>query len=410
MTSSPQTSPTRTVVTLAALSAIAAFSIDTYIPAIPTMSVALSAPIHKVELSISTFFIGYALGQLFGGPLSDRLGRRRVALMGLSLFLVASFLLIFSQAIWQLLALRTVQAVGGGFATVVAGATVRDLYEGREGARMMSLVQSVTMAAPLVAPAVGTVLLAAFSWHAIFLFLCLYALLLMGILTRHYPVSGQPPQVGDSMTFTHVVRQYASVLMHPVSPLFMMVHTFACGGLYAFLTESAFMYMGFFGVSESLFPVIFSSGVVVIILFSRLNAQLVRRVNPMGLLTCGILLQAVCGVALAVQATLFTPLLSVTVFLNVLFIGSLGLIMGNTVSGNLQNFPEKSGTAHALMGVINCLGGAVAGITVSFFHDGSLRPLAWVMCLSAFAALGFLVLLRRRMQAMESKRQVFGSK
>jgi len=392
-------SPTRTVVTLAALSAIAAFSIDTYIPAIPTMAKALSAPIHKVELSISTFFIGYALGQLFGGPLSDRLGRKRVALMGLCLFLVSSFLLIFSQAVWQLLALRTVQAVGGGFATVVAGATVRDLYEGREGARMMSLVQSVTMGAPLVAPAVGTILLAGFSWHAIFLFLCAYALFLMGILTRHYPVSGRPAQAGNAMTLGHVSREYASVLLHPVSPWFMLVHTFACGGLYAFLTESAFMYMGYFGVSEALFPVLFSSGVVVVIILSRLNARLVRRVNPMGLLTCGILIQVVCGIALAVQASFLTPTLPVTVALNLLYIGSLGLIMGNTVSGNLQNFPEKSGTAHALMGVINCLGGAVAGITASHFHDGSLKPLAWVMCLSALFAFGFLMILRRRMHA-----------
>lgn len=392
-----ETSPTRTVVTLAALSAIAAFSIDTYIPAIPTMAKALSAPIHKVELSISTFFIGYALGQLFGGPLSDRLGRRRVALFGLALFFTATFLLVFSQTVWQLLALRAAQAVGGGFATVVAGATVRDLYEGREGARMMSMVQSVTMCAPLVAPAVGTLLLSRFSWHAIFLFLCAYALFLMAVLLRHYPVTGRPAHSGDAMTLRHVARQYASVLVHPVSPLFMLVHTFGCGGLYAFLTESAFMYMGYFGVSATLFPVLFSSGVAVVVVLSRLNARLVRRVHPLNLLTCGILLQVACGVALAVQATWLTPTLPVTVALNVLFIGSLGLIMGNTVSGNLQNFPEKSGTAHALMGVINCFGGAVAGIVASHFHDGSLRPLAWVMCGSALSALAFLLLLRRRM-------------
>ncbi|SCY63878.1 multidrug effflux MFS transporter [Desulfoluna spongiiphila] len=391
-------SPTRTVVILASLSAIAAFSIDTYIPAIPTMARALSAPIHKVELSISTFFIGYALGQLFGGPLSDRLGRRRVALMGLSLFLVASFLLIFSRTVWELLSLRTVQAVGGGFATVVAGATVRDLYEGREGARMMSLVQSVTMGAPLVAPAVGTVLLAGFSWHAIFLFLCVYALFLMAVLTRHYPGEERPVQAGAPMTPTGVARQYASVLLHPVSPLFMLVHTFGCGGLYAFLTESAFMYMGYFHVSKALFPVLFSSGVGVVILLARLNARLVRHVRPMTLLTWGILIQVICGMALAVQATWFVPVLWVTVALNLLFIGSLGLVMGNTVSGNLQYFPEKSGTAHALMGVINCFGGAVAGITVSHFHDGSLRPLAWVMCVSALCAFGFLGILRRRVR------------
>lgn len=395
MSSKTISSPTRTVVTLASLSALAAFAIDTYIPAIPVMAETLSAPIHKVELSISTFFVGYGLGQLFGGPLSDRLGRRKVAICGLLFFFVASFLLTFIASVWQLLALRTLQAFGGGFATVVGGATVRDLYEGRESARMMSLVQSVTMGAPLVAPAVGTLLLSRFTWHSIFLFLSGYSFFLLWVVARKFPVPNRAVATAAKGTAA-VVRQYLSVLKHPISPFFMLVHTFACGGLYAFLTESAFMYMGYFDVSSNLFPLFFSGGVVVVIFLSRLNARLVRQVGPMPLLTCGILLQALCGIALAVQAFFLTPTLAPTVILNLLYIGSLGLIMGNTVSGNLQHFPENSGTAHALMGVINCLGGAVAGSVVSAFHNGTLQPLAGVMCGSAVLALLFLAVLRMR--------------
>ncbi|MCG8471467.1 MAG: multidrug effflux MFS transporter [Desulfobacterales bacterium] len=394
MRQSSPPSATHTVVTLAALSALAAFSIDTYIPAIPTMAHTLSAPIHKVELSISTFFVGYAMGQLFGGPLSDRLGRQKVALYGLALFLVASLLLITISNVWQLLALRMLQAIGGGFATVVAGATVRDLYEGRESARMMSLVQSVTMGAPLVAPAVGTLLLSQFAWESIFLFLTGYALFLVVVVTRRYPSVKRPGLAGEKASFKAVALQYLAVLKHPVSPLFMMVHTFACGGLYAFLTESAFMYMSYFKVSARVFPLLFSSGVAAVIVLSRLNARLVRRVGPMPLLSCGILLQVVCGLGLAIQAIWLEPTLVATVILNLFYIGSLGLIMGNTVSGNLQHFPESSGTAHALMGVVNCLGGAIAGVVASSFHNGTLQPLAGVMCGSALISLFFLVLLR----------------
>ena len=142
---------------MAMLIAIMPLSIDAYLPSLPQIAVALQADIHQIEKSLSTFMFGVAAGQLLGGSLSDIKGRRNIALFGLTIFLIGCAGLIFVQNAEQLMALRMVQALGGGMSAVVVGALVRDNYHGKEAAQMFTLIGIILMMAPLVAPMLGSV-------------------------------------------------------------------------------------------------------------------------------------------------------------------------------------------------------------------------------------------------------------
>lgn len=134
-------------------------SIDTYIPSIPNMAKDFGVGIEKVELTLSIFLIGFALGQIFGGVFSDRVGRRKSSIVGLLGFAFFSFIIIFSNTIYELWIYRFIEAFFGGLIVVNANAVVRDIFHGQEAAKIFSLIGSIRSIAPLVAPAIGAVII-----------------------------------------------------------------------------------------------------------------------------------------------------------------------------------------------------------------------------------------------------------
>ena len=166
---------------LAMLTAIGPLSIDMYLPAMAAMAGSLSSDIHHVELSVSTFLLGFALGQITGGPLSDRVGRRPVIFLGLILFGIASIALTYVSSLDGLLLLRGLQAIGGGLAVVNSTAIVRDNFDGTDIAKVLSMVAMIMMAAPLAAPLLGSLVLSFSGWRSIFGILSAYALSLIHI-------------------------------------------------------------------------------------------------------------------------------------------------------------------------------------------------------------------------------------
>lgn len=193
--------PRRVALLVAANTALAPFAIDAYLPAMAALSDTIGASIHRTELSISIFLFGFALGQLFFGPLSDRLGRKPVLTGGLTVFAVASLALTQVESLDTLLLLRFIQALGGGACVVNSAAIVRDCFHGREAAKVMSTMAMIMMLAPLVAPSVGSALLHAVDWWLIFVFsrLCAVFTLAFGhqtarntgyVAARGVPASG----------------------------------------------------------------------------------------------------------------------------------------------------------------------------------------------------------------------------
>ena len=156
------------------LTGVNPLAVDCYLAAMPAIAEFFGTNLQRVAMSLSTYLVGFALGQLLAAPISDRWGRRPTVLTGLLLYVSAGLLISTCRNVDQFLALRAVQALGAGAAVVNVGASIRDLYDERNSARMFSMVMMVVLGLPLIAPAIGVVLMTAFNWQAVFVFLAAY--------------------------------------------------------------------------------------------------------------------------------------------------------------------------------------------------------------------------------------------
>ena len=163
---------------LSLLTALGPLSMDMYLPSLPDIGRTLNAPTLQVQLTISSYLFGFAVGQIFYGPVSDRFGRRPILLAALVLYALATIGCALAQSIGGLIGLCFLQAVGGAGAIVLARAVVRDIYSGTRAGRELSLMGAITGVAPIIAPVIGGVLQIWFGWRATFVLLVAFAVML----------------------------------------------------------------------------------------------------------------------------------------------------------------------------------------------------------------------------------------
>ncbi|MGC1348839.1 MAG: Bcr/CflA family efflux MFS transporter [Xanthobacteraceae bacterium] len=215
------------ILILGALSTLSPFSIDMYLPAFPQIARDLGTTPAQISFSVSGYFIGLALGQLFYGPLLDRFGRKRPLYAGLSLFVVASLGCIAVRSPGMFIAFRLLQALGGCVAQVGAVAMVRDFFPVRESAKILSLLMLVLSVSPLFAPSIGGLVATTIGWPWIFVILAAFALLLMLVIGFLLPEGHQPdPEI--SLQPRAIFKGFAAIIRHP------QFHTYAIGGAFAF--------------------------------------------------------------------------------------------------------------------------------------------------------------------------------
>ena len=358
------------VLTLASLSAITPLAIDMYLPAFPLIAASLHTSIPNVEFSLSLYFFGMAMGQLFGGPISDAYGRRPMITIGLIVFALSSLALVFTHDIELFLLFRALQSFGGGIATVNVSAIVRDMFEGKEVARIFSLIASIMLIAPLIAPTLGSTVLRFFEWEMIFVLLFLYIVFALSFYLIRFPSAQQ------KRTKITPIQNYKAVLGHKTAMIFIVAQILCTSGMYTFITSSSFIYMEHFHVSPSTFALFFAINVAMMMILGRLNAQLVKTYHPFTLLKFGMGIQALLGVILfsAQNQTIYIlfPIIG-------LYVGSLGFIFSNSVSLVLEFFPTISASANAIIGVLQYSVGALMGFVASSLHDDTLFPITGVM-------------------------------
>lgn len=369
---------------LGALVAIGPFAIDTYLPALPSMASDFGVKISAIERSVSLYLIGAAIGQLFSGPLSDRIGRKPVAVVGLLLFCATSLAIAAVRDVIWLDVLRVIQAIGGGVTVITSGATVRDHFQGREAAKMMTAIGLVMLIAPLIAPAVGTALMHAGGWQTIFHALALYSLFLLGVVLFALP----PEKRRTAPEHASLVTRWWRVLRHAPGPLLILCNGFSFSVMFAFITDSAFLYLEFYDVGEHLFPLLFGANVVAMLVMNRVNMLLLRRVEPHQIMWGGL-----CALVVTVLATglLFhfasQPPLWLVVPALMAIGGMVALIMPNGIATLLHQFPRDSGSATGLNGSGQFLLAGGMGTLLSLLHDGTPMPMVAMMLVCAVAAL-----------------------
>lgn len=377
---------------LAALVALTPFAIDTYLPAIPTLANELGASIPAVNMGISVFLLGFALGQLAGGPLSDRMGRRPIALTGLAVFILSSFAISLSSSIDSFLSWRFVQALGGGAASVVAGAIVRDRYKGQESAQIFATIGMIMMIAPLVAPAVGSVVLALSEWHFIFLFLAAYASMLVWMVLVNIPAIPPRDTKPERSLFKHYAHSYTQVFQQTQSLPFLISQAFISGILLTFVTSASFIFLTYFEVGQAKFPFFFAAIPLASAAAGRINISLLKSIDRRVVLRWAAIAQVIITVLLCLYSATATPTVWPTLFLICATIATIGFAYANNLSLYLDHHGSTGGSANAIFGCATFAAGAVLGGISNFFFDGTLLPIA--ITVAASSIISFLVLYR----------------
>jgi DHA1 family bicyclomycin/chloramphenicol resistance-like MFS transporter len=381
------------ILMLAGLTALGPLSTDAYLPAIPAIAQDLGVSIHDVELSVSLFLAGFSLGQLTGGPFSDRYGRRPAIFLGLSLFFVGSMAATLAQSIETLWIARMLQGFGGGMSVVNSAAVIRDRYAGRESAQAMSRMASILMAAPLLAPVLGTLLLEVADWRSIFIFLAAYALLILLVLALCLPET-HDPRPGPR---PNPLRSYLDVLTHRSALGYLISIALSYAGMFAFITGSAGSYIHYYGASPALYTGLFALNIVTLLACNQINIRLLHRYSSRQLLQFGQRIQLLCGTLMLAAFLLFEAPLWLIVGLIMLYIGVQGFVIANGMAGTCEFFPHTAATATALLGACGFASGALAGALVGLLGDGTPLPMMLIMFTASLAGnlIGLWLLPRR---------------
>lgn len=366
------------ILLLAVLSSVTPLAVDAYLPSMPDIAQDLGVKINKIELTVSIFLIFFALGQLTGGILSDRLGRKKTALLGLLGFCISSFALFFSNSLDSLYFFRATQAFFGAMATVNSAAIVRDLFHGKEAAKIFSAIASIMMIAPMIAPALGSLVITFFTWNYIFLFLGIYSFIVMIVIYFKLPLTGIKSK-------TKIKEAYKKVLTHKQAMGYILAVSFGFSGMFIFIEKSSFIYMEYFLISKEYFPLFFGANVLMMIILTKVSMKLIQTIDTRKVLKSGIILQLIAGLALvgfSFEASIYTIFPAM-----VLYVGSLGFIFGNAMALALDYFKEDSGVANSVIGVSEFTIAGVIGFLASLVHSETLTPVFLMMVATSFFAL-----------------------
>jgi DHA1 family bicyclomycin/chloramphenicol resistance-like MFS transporter len=377
------------------LTAMAPLSVDIYLPALPMLQRTFGADEGRTLLTLSAFLIGFGVGQLFIGPLSDRIGRKRPLIAGLLLYLAASVGCALASSITAVIVWRFVQALGGCAVPVLVQAMVRDLFDREQGARVFSLNMLVMGAAPIAAPLIGGQIVVLLDWRAIFWVLALFgvlALICAAVLPETLSVERR-----DRAHPIAMILGYAELFASRRYVGYLACTTFYYVSLFGFIAGSPFAYIEHFGVPAQYYGFLFGVNIIGMMAGSFLNAQLVLRRGSDRLLRLGCIVGAIGAVLLVAFGARGVGGIAGIAVPSFVLLSMLSMVSANALSGALAEFPHRAGSAAALAGALQFGMGALAGALVGWLANGTPAPMCLVMAGGvALALIANLALVRSR--------------
>ncbi|MGB9043166.1 MAG: multidrug effflux MFS transporter [Pseudolabrys sp.] len=378
---------------LAALSAIGPLTTDMYLPSLPDIARQLDASTPQVQFTISAYLIGFAIGQIFYGPVSDRHGRKPALLAAIALYCVASLACALSTSIEMLIVARGVQALGGSGGIVLTRAIVRDIYSGARAGRELSLIASVMALAPVLAPIVGGVLQTGFGWRAVFLTLVAAGLVGVTVVWMLLPETLNT-RAAEPVSMASMFRSYRVVARNPSYLAYLSLTSASYAGLFAWISGAAFVLQGLYGLTPFDFGVAFALGSLGYMTGSALAARIVVRFGLDGVLGIGGCACAAGGLGM-VTATALGLTSSLSLVLPVaVYLAGLGMVLPQGIAGAMTPFPERAGAASSLFGFVQQSVAALCGAAVGWFLGQSAWPLTIGVAAMGCATLGFWLATR----------------
>ncbi|MCF3964015.1 multidrug effflux MFS transporter [Streptomyces fuscigenes] len=365
---------------LGGLTALPPLSTDMYLPALPAVTRALGAPAATVQITLTACLIGMALGQIVIGPMSDKWGRRRPLLVGMSVYVVASIVCAFAPNAEVLIAVRLVQGLAGAAGIVISRAVVRDLFDGIAMARFFSSLMLVSGVAPIVAPVFGGQMLRVTDWRGIFVVITVVGALLTLVAARWLHET-LPPEKRHGGGVGTALRTMRGLLGDRAFSGYLLTGTLAFTALFAYVSASPFVMQVIYGASPQTYSVLFGINAVGSVGIGQLNGRvLVGRFSMHRILGCGLVLITGAAAALLLMTTGalgHVGMYAVATGLFALMMG-MGLVNANANTLGLMRAGHAAGSASALLGTSSFLVGSLASPLVGVAGEHTAVPMALV--------------------------------
>lgn len=372
----------RWLILMGLLTALGPLAIDMYLPAFPAIVSGLDTTQGRVERTLASYLLGLAAGQIFYGPLADRYGRKKPLVLGLLVFVLASVGCAFAETIEHLSFWRIAQAFGGAAGMVIPRAVIRDNFDTRDAAKALSLLMLVMGVTPILAPILGAQVLAIASWRGIFAIMAMAGLALLVAVIRGMRETLQPHQaipLGPKI----IAKNYLGLLAHRRFMYFSLAGGFGSAGMFAYIAGSPRVFIDIYQIEPTYFGLLFGLNAAALIVSSQISARLLSRHRPQLLLKNAqksLVAVSLAGLFLTLNGWLPLPALMLCLMS---FMASQGFVSPNAAALALSEQGKRLGVASALMGTLQMLCGAVAGVSVSAWQSSTALPLIGILAVCA---------------------------
>lgn len=362
------------LVILGALMAFTSLSTDIYLPAMPQMAAELQG---NVELTVTSFLVGFAIAQLIWGAVSDRIGRKIPLYIGMVLFVIGSIGCAFSHSINEIVFWRVFQAFGACTAPLLARAIIRDLFDKSRAVQMLSTLTMIMAVAPIIGPLLGGQIVQFGNWQMIFILLAIIGFVMFFSLFT-LPETLQKEQ-RTSGRFWTIFRNYRQLLQNRRFMRYTLCVTFFYVGAYAFVVGSPQVYIEYFNVSPQHYGWLFALNIVGIMLFSFFNKTLSRRFVLDKLLKISTAIAAFAGILMSLMVYFNIGGIYAVIIPVFLFFSMNGIIASCATASALDLVPTMAGSGAALIGSLQYGSGIISSLLLVCFSDGTAAAMAWII-------------------------------
>ncbi|MGX9134790.1 multidrug effflux MFS transporter [Rummeliibacillus sp. JY-2-4R] len=391
------------VIILGLLTAFGPLCTDLYLPALPMVSNDLHTTTAVTQFSMTACFIGLSIGQLFFGPLSDLMGRKRPLITALILFSIASLLCGLTSSIVVHLILRFMQGATGAAGIVIAKAAARDLYNGKELTKFMTILGLVNGLAPIVAPLLGGILLATLDWHYIFFILSIgSALLLIGVVWQLPETLQLQARTGGNL-FTSF-KAFPIIIKDKEFMGYALTQSLVLTSMFGYIAASPFVLQKLYGLSPQWFSASFALNGFGIVLMAQLTGRIIRKVDERTILKYGVRQAMIGSILLLIVAIFKWPLFMILLGFFVA-VSSVGFVSSTGFSLGMQNQGQHAGSASAILGLLPFLGGSIVSPLVGIAGELTALPMAIVMFTCTLTALIINSMMNRK-KSLDKKKNV----
>ncbi|MFP3720605.1 Bcr/CflA family multidrug efflux MFS transporter [Niallia circulans] len=389
---------------LGSLSLLGPFTIDTYLPAFPTIVEEFHTNASLVQVSLTTCLLGLAFGQLIIGPMSDVQGRRKPLLTFLGLYLLSSLICAIAPNIYMLIGARFIQGFAAAGGLVISRAVVRDLYSGRELTKFFATLMLIGNLGPIVAPIIGGAILSFASWKVVFLVLTCVGIILTLVvafkLEETLPVEKRVPS-----NIKKVVLNFGSLLKDREFAGYAFTQGFTTAGIFAYVSGISFVYQNIYGVSPQVFSLLFGLNGIGLIIGTQIVGRL-SRFSEKTFLKSGLALSMSASILLVLAILVHAPLVAVAIPI-FLFVTSISIIGTSSFSLAMETKGHMAGSASALLGLLPFLLGSLTAPLVGIGGEHTAVPMGVIIFASSLLAfLSYYILVRKSSVKMNTPKHI----